>query len=176
MKSRFLLPALTFFLAIPWLAMAAQETKTAEEQAMPDAMTHLVKAPEIDFENLRDPFISHLTVEKRLQQQAQLRMKQKVENEFASIGSDRQKELLENFDLTSLKLVATMKKGNDFVAMVEDATGNGYVVRKGQYIGKNNGIINNIDNSTVYITEPTLNPVGEIENLEVKLTLNEVSQ
>jgi Tfp pilus assembly protein PilP len=89
--------------------------------------------------------------------------------------ANRPREVLENFDLATLKLVGIYKQGEERVAMVQDATGKGYIVRRGNYMGTNNGRIEKIDNNTVYLVEQVLNPAGEIVDHQVTLTLKEVN-
>ncbi|HKI75277.1 MAG TPA: pilus assembly protein PilP [Pseudomonadales bacterium] len=158
------------------LAMAAnQPTSTpgntaddVQDEAVPEAMRHAVKGPDIDFKNLRDPFKSYLsTVAERGQQLLRERL---------SSISNRKREELENFDLGTLKLVAIYKIGEKRVAMIQDSSGKGYVVKRGNYMGKNNGRIEKIDNENVYLVEQVLNPAGEVTDRQVTLTLKEVNQ
>ena len=60
-------------------------------------------------------------------------------------------------------------KGNS--AIVEDATGKGYVIRKGTYIGLNSGQVVQIEKDRVMIEEESEDISGEfrIENTELKL-------
>lgn len=140
----------------------------ASDEAVPDAMGHMVKAPEIDFANLRDPFQSYLDLVASRGRAALLERQHRLSN--------RQREVLEDFDLATLKLVAIFKRGEDRVAMVQDATGKGYIVRRGNYMGKNNGRIEKIDDDTLYLVEQVLNPAGDITERQVTLTLKEVNE
>jgi type IV pilus assembly protein PilP len=137
------------------------------DEAVPDAMQHLLKAPEIDFANLRDPFASYLTL---VAQRGQALL-----NERRLRFQDREREVLENFDLSTLKLVAIYSMGEDRVAMVEDATGRGYTIRRGNYMGKNNGRIEKIEFDTVYLVEQIINPAGDVVDNQVTMTLKEVN-
>lgn len=149
-------------------APAAPASSAPESEELPDAMKHLLKAPEIDLESLRDPFASYLaTVAARGQ-----RLLQEKRRQLAN----RPREVLENFDLTTLKLVGIYKQGEERVAMVQDATGKGYIVRRGNYMGTNNGRIEKIDQNTIYLVEQVLNPAGEIVDHQVTLTLKEVNE
>jgi len=138
------------------------------EQPVPDSDMHRIKAPELDIAKLRDPFESYLTV---LEKQSKQRRDAK-----RSRDSDRAPEPLEAFDLGALKLVAVMQMGGKHVAMVEDHEGKGYVVRKGSYIGRDNGRVVNITERNVEIVEDEFNVVGEIVQRKAVLTLNEVNQ
>lgn len=147
-------------------APAAQEQK--EELEAGTAMEHLAKAPPIDFDNLRDPFSSYLT-------RVAARGAALVEEQM-SRHAEREPELLENFDLSTLKLVAIYSMGEDRVAMIQDATGKGYVVRRGNYMGKNSGRIEKIDLDTIHLVEQSINPAGDVVDNQVTLTLKEVNE
>ena len=163
---------MTCFLVAPLLAAAEQDdavaaTDAAMDEAASDAMKRLTKAPDIDFENLRDPFASYLALVAQRGRAALIERQSRLES--------RPREALENFDLSTLKLVAIFSMGEERVAMIEDATGKGYVVRRGNYMGKNNGRIEKISEDTVYLVEQVLNPAGEITDQQVTLTLKEVN-
>ncbi len=151
-------------------AIAAPKTapQAPAEDEVPDAMHHMVKAPYIDFANLRDPFQSYLTLVAARGRAALLDREHRLSN--------REREVLEGFDLVSLKLVAIFSMGEDRVAMIEDATGKGYMVRRGNYMGKNNGHVEKIDTDTLFLVEQVLNPAGDITDRQVTLTLKEVNE
>jgi len=163
--------ALTAQTATPAPAALAAQTTTLEpaaEEEVPDAMKHLVKAPEIDFATLRDPFESYLAMVAARGRSIILDREHRLSN--------REREVLEGFDLASLKLVAIFSKGEDRVAMIQDSTGKGHIVRRGNYMGKDNGRIEKIDDDTVFLVEQVLNPAGDITDRQVTLTLKEVNQ
>jgi type IV pilus assembly protein PilP len=149
------------------LASAAPESDNGEAAA-PDAMKHLVKAPEIDFVNLRDPFESYLTIVAARNKAALV--KQTIRK------SNRESEFLEGFDLSSLKLVATFSMGGELVAMVENALGKGYIVRRGNYMGKNYGRIEKMTEDTIFLVEQVMNPAGEVIDRQVSMTMKEVNE
>ena len=172
-----LILALVLLGAVPSLAADAPQSaagKSAgtpanpqDEDVIPDAMKRLMKAPDVDYDHLRDPFASYLvTVAER--GQAALR-------EREARLSNRPREVLENFDLATLQLVAIFTMGGDRVAMIQDATGKGYIVRRGNYMGQNNGRIEKIDDQNVYLVEQVLNPAGEITDRQVTLTLKDIN-
>jgi len=144
--------------------------KTVEktDNAIPDAMKHLVKGPDVDIASLRDPFASYLALVASRGRQALAERQSRLAN--------RTREVLENFSLATLKLVATMRMGEDRVAMIEDGTGKGYIVRRGNYMGKDSGRIEKITNSSLYLVEQVLNPAGDIVDRQVTLTIKEVNQ
>jgi len=78
---------------------------------------------------------------------------------------------LERIDLSQLKLVAIVlaKSGNR--AMVEEASGKGYVISTGTYIGTNSGKVVKIDKDRVVVAEEVEDVTGNvsIRNSELKL-------
>lgn len=78
---------------------------------------------------------------------------------------------LEKIALHQLKLVAIVlaKSGNR--AMVEEDSGKGYVIKKGTYIGTNEGEVIQIDKDKVVVAEKIEDVMGnlEIRNTELKL-------
>jgi len=136
-----------------------------EQEALPDAFSHMAKAPDVDLESLRDPFESYLAMLEKMRQRRAARFQR-----------NRPTEPLERFDLSTLKLVAIFRRGNVRVAMVEDPSGKGYIVRRGSHIGRNGGRVEKITDDTVYIVEQILNPAGEIVERQVTMTLKEVNQ
>jgi len=78
---------------------------------------------------------------------------------------------LERVSLSQLKVTAIIRAPSGNRALVEDATGKGYVVRKGTYIGLHSGQVVNIDKDTVFIEEEIEDIMGElkINNAEIKL-------
>ncbi len=166
-----LFAVLSFFLvAQPVLAaVAVEETPTSEEEKMPDAMSRLMKAPDIDLENIRDPFLSSFA--KNRMEEAQ-----RFKNRERLPANKRQREILEQYDLSTLSLVGTYKKsGQDWVASVQDSTGKSYTVRRGTYMGKRGGRVEKIDGQTIYLVEQIINPAGEVVDHQVTLTLAEVN-
>lgn len=78
---------------------------------------------------------------------------------------------LERVAISQLKLSAIMRTAKGNRAIVEDATGKGYVIRKGTYIGLNSGQVVKIERDGVMIEEEIENLMGElvIQNTELKL-------
>jgi len=147
---------------------SAVESDTSSVDTTPDAMQHQVQAPFIDFENLRDPFTSYLAT---LALRGQLLLQDKH-----SKLANREREPLEEFDLSTLHLVGVFSMGEKRVAMIQDNTGQGHSISQGNYMGKNNGRVEKIDGDTVYLIEQGLNPAGEIIDKQVTLTLKEINQ
>jgi len=139
-----------------------------QEEVLPDAMQRLRKGPNIDYEDLRDPFSSYLAV-------AAARTSQLLISRKTELAS-RPREPLEEYDISEIKLVAVFRMGEDSVAMLEDTTGKGFTVRKGNYVGLNSGRIDRITADSLLLIEQVLNPAGDIVAREVVLTLKEVNQ
>ncbi len=97
------------------------------------------------------------------------------EVKVAAVSKDRKKRVpqtpLEKVAISQLKLTAIMRTPQGNRALVEDATGKGYVVKKGTYMGLNAGQVIRIDRDRVVIEEEIQNMVGEyiINNAELKL-------
>lgn len=78
---------------------------------------------------------------------------------------------LERIALSQLKLSAIIRAPSGNRALVEDATGKGYVVTNGTYIGLNSGKVVQITKDRVVIEEEIENVLGELtlKNSELKL-------
>jgi type IV pilus assembly protein PilP len=78
---------------------------------------------------------------------------------------------LERVALSQLKLSAIIRAPSGDRALVEDATGKGYVVTNGTYIGLNSGKVIQITKDRIVIEEEIENVLGElkIQNTELKL-------
>jgi type IV pilus assembly protein PilP len=78
---------------------------------------------------------------------------------------------LERVALSQVKLSAIMRSTAGNRALVEDATGKGYVIKKGTYIGLNAGQVIQIERDRVIIEEEIENLMGEliVQNTELKL-------
>jgi len=78
---------------------------------------------------------------------------------------------LERIDLGQLKLVAIVlaKSGNK--AMVEEASGKGYVIEKGTYIGTNAGKVASVDINKVIVKEEFEDNMGNVEVRDTELKL-----
>ena len=71
---------------------------------------------------------------------------------------------LERIDLSQLKLVGIIMASSGNRALVEEASGKGYVIKEGTYIGTNGGKIVSIQKETVTVEE-------ELEDVYGKLTI-----
>lgn len=98
------------------------------------------------------------------------------------IESQRQQESqvlarnpLQRYDVSQLKLVAIIWQLDNPTAMMEDASGKGYIITKGTLIGKNDGIVSAITEKEVVVTEKFTNLLGEekIKDVRIRLHLEE---
>ncbi len=71
---------------------------------------------------------------------------------------------LERIDLSQLKLVSILKRPSGKLAMVEEASGRGYLVKKGTYVGLYSGKVVKIQKDRLQVEE-------QIENVYGKVTL-----
>ena len=82
---------------------------------------------------------------------------------------------LEKMELSQIKLVAVVIMGDRKIAMVEEATGKGYEVGMGTYMGKNGGQVVDITFDTIVVKEIVTDYKGnEVERLqEIKIQKND---
>lgn len=66
---------------------------------------------------------------------------------------DRPRELLESYDLLSLKLSGVIRGSDVRVALIEAPDGKGYSVRVGMYMGKRCGTVTQIENDYMLVEE-----------------------
>ncbi len=83
---------------------------------------------------------------------------------------------LQKFDISQLKLVAIITASDGNIALVEDATGKGYFLRKGTWIGKNDGKVTRILKDSVIIHEVYQDIFGQSKTNEVTLFLHKVEE
>ncbi len=78
---------------------------------------------------------------------------------------------LEKVDISQLKLVAIVLASSGNRALVEEASGKGYVVKKGTYMGTNSGKVVKIEKNMVIVAEEFEDYRGKVtlRNREIKL-------
>jgi type IV pilus assembly protein PilP len=64
-------------------------------------------------------------------------------------------------EATQFTIVAVVRRGGESLAMVQDAQGKGYMLRRGTYVGKNCGRVSSIGPDGVTIEEPYEDLLGE---------------
>ncbi|MDQ6975666.1 MAG: pilus assembly protein PilP [Mariprofundaceae bacterium] len=130
-----------------------------------DASKRILHAPTFSLAGMRDPFVSYIDLKNAREQELRLinEEQQKADkNAAVKALNSRPKEPLEDKDLTELKLVAIFSIGDRKVAMIEDTSGKGFIVKVGAYMGKNNGHIISINDAALTLLEKRLNSAGEI--------------
>jgi len=164
------------------LRSTVKKTQAEENAELVDASKHLVKAPKMDPDLVRDPFISffdtarqqkriHSLEAERMREAALAKENPDVAN-YKLIHGLRPHDPLEEFDLGTLKLVAIMEMGQERIAMIENSKKIGFMVRVGEYMGTNNGRIIHITNDSVIILEEVLSPAEELVVEEATLKLH----
>lgn len=83
---------------------------------------------------------------------------------------------LQKFDISQLKLVAIISTSEGNIALVEDATGKGYFLKKGTWIGKNDGKVTKIFKDKVIIEEVYQDIFGQTKTNEISLFLQKVEE
>lgn len=82
---------------------------------------------------------------------------------------------LEKMELSQIKLVAVILMEKRQLAMVEEASGKGYEVKIGTYMGKNNGQVSKINQSSIVVKEYVKDYKGKLQARfqEIKLQKKE---
>ena len=88
---------------------------------------------------------------------------------------DRRREMLEGFALDQLKMVGTLRQAGDQVALI-DASGQTFMVRRGNYLGQNFGLVTKISETEVDLKEIVQDAAGEWIERPTKLELQEAAQ
>lgn len=83
---------------------------------------------------------------------------------------------LQKFDISQLKLVAIILTADGNIALVEDATGKGYFLKKGTWVGKNDGRVTKIFKDTVIVQEIYQDIFGQTKTNEVSISLHKVEE
>jgi type IV pilus assembly protein PilP len=78
---------------------------------------------------------------------------------------------LQKFDISQLKLVAIITAPGGNIALVEDVTGKGYFLKKGTWIGKNDGKVTKILKDKVIVEEVYQDIFGQTKTNEISLSL-----
>jgi len=89
---------------------------------------------------------------------------------------NRPKEALESFALESLKMVGTLQKDKTVYAIIKTPENSLYRVRPGNYIGQNFGIITQVTDSEVKLTEIVQDSAGDWTERNSSLALTEEQQ
>lgn len=136
------------------------DTNSASEQTtleLPVTTGDAAAGFSYQLEGRPDPFSPFIT------EKAASSMDEVVDNEDTLTG-------MQLFEPGQLKLVAIVLENNAEIAMVEDAAGQGYVIRPGMKIGKK-GIVTSIGPNQVNIEETSITRAGKelINNIVMQL-------
>jgi type IV pilus assembly protein PilP len=83
---------------------------------------------------------------------------------------------LQKYDLSQLKLVAIISNPEGNIALVEDVAGKGYFLKKGTWIGKNDGKVTKILKDKVIVEEVYQDIFGQTKTNEVSIFLHKVEE
>ena len=86
---------------------------------------------------------------------------------------NRPKEALESFTLESLKMVGTLQRDKVMYAIIKTPENSLYRVKPGNYIGQNFGIITQVTENEVKLTEIVQDSAGDWTERNSSLTLTE---
>ncbi len=93
----------------------------------------------------------------------------------AAVKKERKKRTprtpLERIDISQLKLVGIILAESGNKALVEEASGKGYIIKIGTYLGTNSGKVVKIEKDTVIVAEEYEDVLGNVtsRNTEIKL-------
>jgi type IV pilus assembly protein PilP len=83
---------------------------------------------------------------------------------------------LQKYDISQLRLVAIISSAGGNIALVEDVAGKGYFLKKGTWIGKNDGKVTKILKDQVIVEEVYQDIFGQTKTNEVSLFLHKVEE
>jgi type IV pilus assembly protein PilP len=83
---------------------------------------------------------------------------------------------LQKFDISQFKLVAIILAPGGNIALVEDVAGKGYFLKKGTWIGKNDGKVTKILKDKVIIEEVYQDIFGQTKTNEISMSLHKVEE
>ncbi len=83
---------------------------------------------------------------------------------------------LQKYDISQLKLVAIISSPQGNIALVEDVTGKGYFLKKGTWVGKNDGKVTKVLKDKVIVEEVFQDIFGQSKTNEISITLHKVEE
>jgi type IV pilus assembly protein PilP len=78
---------------------------------------------------------------------------------------------LEQFDVSQLSVIAVVWKTGSARALVEDPAGQSYIIAKGTRIGKNDGMVTEIDDNLVVVNETYEDYLGKITKKDIEMRI-----
>ena len=88
---------------------------------------------------------------------------------------DRRRETLEAYPLDQIKMVGMMRQNNVNIALLQSGGGT-HMVRVGNYVGQNFGLVTRISESDVQVKEIVQDAAGEWVERPAKLELQEAAR
>ena len=133
---------------------AAAASAPAPAAGVPDATsgTHVEASFTYDPTGLRDPFRSY-------------------EWERAKLAEAEMRGPLEEFDVSQLSVVGVVWNVGNARALIQDPSGQGFIVSEGARVGKNNGRIIKIDDSLVIVKETYVDLMGQEATKDIELRI-----
>jgi type IV pilus assembly protein PilP len=120
------------------------------------AKTAVSLTPQFDFANKKDPFKAFVVETKST--------KPVRKRGFSGLP-------IQNYEVAQFKVLGIITGFKENSALVADPTGKAYVVKHGMEIGKNNGRIIKINNTSIEVFEKFRGENGTLRNRTVRLTL-----
>jgi len=118
-----------------------------------DAFAGEAKGAIYDKANMRDPFRSFAWERKEL------------------ASHEAEGGPLEQFDVSQLSVIAVVWKTGSARALVEDPSGQSYIVAKGTRIGKNDGTVTRIDDNLVVVNETYEDYLGNVTQKDIEMRI-----
>ncbi len=146
-------------------ANVAVEKKPLKTDPAAELLTSKQTVETYQYKSTLDPFIPLIKAEKEKTPVASAPKKKKRAPQTP----------LERIDLSQLTLTAVFRGGKRNMAMVEESTGKGYIVKKGMYIGLDGGRITEIAKDRILITEVSEDVMGKPVTIERELKLRQFS-
>ena len=78
---------------------------------------------------------------------------------------------LEQFDVSQLSVVAVVWKTGNAKALVQDPSGQGYIVGMGTRVGKNEGLVTRIDDNLVVVKETYEDFLGNVTKKDIEMRI-----
>ncbi|MBW2714702.1 MAG: pilus assembly protein PilP [Deltaproteobacteria bacterium] len=78
---------------------------------------------------------------------------------------------LEQYDVSQLSLVAIVWKTGSARALVEDPAGQSYIIGKGTRVGKNEGMVTQIDDNLVVVNETYEDYLGNVTKKDIEMRI-----
>jgi type IV pilus assembly protein PilP len=78
---------------------------------------------------------------------------------------------LEQYDVSQLSVIAVVWKTGSARALVEDPAGQSYIIGKGTRIGKNDGMVTEIDDNLVVVNETYEDYLGKITKKDIEMRI-----